>query len=343
MEESGARCMRRGADRRSGDTGGCEKIGGMTTELSADITWLGDLATRIRTTMGRVVEGKDQVVTLAVIALFAGGHILLEDVPGVGKTLIAKALGRSVGGTVRRVQFTPDLLPSDVLGVNLFNQETRHFEFRAGPVFSNIVIADEINRASPKTQSAMLECMAEGQASIDGTTYFMPRPFMVVATQNPIDMEGTYALPEAQRDRFMIRASVGYPGRESEISMLGHQSSAETLEDLRAVTDLDTMAKARELTRQVHASSELRSYIVALLSATRTSGEILLGASPRAGLHLLHAAQACAVLGGRSYVSPDDVQALAASVLAHRIVMRNQADSAAEAVARIVRTTPVGG
>ncbi|MCQ9384179.1 MoxR family ATPase [Brevibacterium sp. 50QC2O2] len=311
---------------------------------TVDTAGLTDLARGIRTRMAQVVTGKDRAVTLSVIALFAGGHLLLEDVPGVGKTLVAKALGRSVGGTVRRIQFTPDLLPSDVLGVNLFNQETRHFEFRPGAVFSNIVIADEINRASPKTQSAMLECMAEGQASIDGTTYLMPDPFMVVATQNPIDMEGTYALPEAQRDRFMIRTSMGYPDAQEEVEMLGGGSAHRALDSLAPVAALDDLVAAREAVRLLHTSPALRGYVVSLLAATRRGGDVLLGASPRAGQQLLHAAQAHAVLAGRDFVTPDDVQSLAEPVLAHRLVMRSRdARAASEFVSHLVATVPVEG
>ncbi|WAL41093.1 AAA family ATPase [Brevibacterium sp. BRM-1] len=315
----------------------------MTDATAEQITAARSLAERANGAMNTVLEGKAEVVSLTVTALLAGGHLLLEDVPGVGKTLLAKTLARVVGGSVRRIQFTPDLLPSDVLGVNLFNQESRHFEFRAGPIFSNVVIADEINRASPKTQSAMLECMAESQASVDGTTYLMPSPFMVIATQNPIDMEGTYSLPEAQRDRFMMRSSVGYPAPAAEADLLLHQSGREALEDLRPVASLEDVVRAREAVRSITASPQLRGYIVALLAATRADPGSMLGASPRGGLHLLRAAQVRALLAGRGFVTPDDVQALAVSVLAHRIIRRDSDDpaDAAAAVREAVARTAV--
>lgn len=315
----------------------------MSTPTEADIASIAELTNRARNSVNTVLEGKDRVVELSLITLLAGGHLLLEDVPGVGKTLLAKALGRVVDGSVRRIQFTPDLLPSDVVGVNLFNQETRHFEFRAGPVFSNIVIADEINRASPKTQSAMLECMAEGQASVDGTTYLMPRPFMVVATQNPIDMEGTYSLPEAQRDRFMIRTSVGYPSNSAEVDMLGHHTGRDPLDELRPVTMLDEITRAREIVSRVTATVDLRAYVVRLLESTRHHDAITVGVSPRGGVLLLRAAQAHAVLAGRSYVTPDDVQNLAVEVLAHRVIAveSDHPDHTAELIRQVVAATPV--
>ncbi len=293
--------------------------------------------------MNRVIDGKPQAVRLAWVVLLAQGHLLIEDVPGVGKTLLAKALGRVLGGSVRRIQFTPDLLPADVVGVNLFNQESRHFEFRPGPVFANVVIGDEINRASPKTQSAMLECMAEAQISIDGTTHRMPHPFMVVATQNPVDMEGTFALPEAQRDRFMARVSLGYPARSAEVEMLDHHGARDPLSELEPVCGPEHIAAAIETVRRVHASPELRGYIVRLVEATRESAEFSLGASPRASLHLLRAAKANAALDGREYASPDDVQQLAVSILAHRLIPREEGtvEHAAEALRRILAAVPV--
>lgn len=315
----------------------------MTPPTHADIHAVRTLAEGARTSINSVLEGKDDVVRLAIVTLLAGGHLLLEDVPGVGKTLLAKSLAKVVGGSVRRIQFTPDLLPSDVLGVNLFNQESRHFEFRAGPVFSNVVIADEINRASPKTQSALLECMAEAQASIDGTTYLMPSPFMVVATQNPIDMEGTYSLPEAQRDRFMLRTSVGYPAASAEADLLLHQSQHDPLSDLRPVAQLSEVQSARAVVRQVAASQQVRAYVVHLLEATRNDPLITLGASPRAGLQLLRAAQVSAILDGRDFVLPDDVQALAVPVLSHRIICQDSDDPAvaADAIGQTVARTTV--
>lgn len=307
------------------------------------IEWVQNLTSRARTAMNSVLEGKDEAVGLSLIALLAGGHVLLEDFPGVGKTLLARAMGKVVDGSVRRIQFTPDLLPTDVVGVNLFNQETRHFEFRQGPVFANIVIADEINRASPKTQSAMLECMAEGQATIDGQTYPMPTPFIVVATQNPIDMEGTYALPEAQRDRFLTRISLGYPATSDEVDLLDNQIQNDPLETAAAVTNLEQITQARTIVRHVSASRQLREYIVAILHATRNDQAILLGSSPRGGVHLLRAAKARAALSGRTFVTPDDVQALAPYILAHRIIPRDgdDADLAADLIGRVLSRVPV--
>ncbi|GAA1842277.1 AAA family ATPase [Brevibacterium marinum] len=310
---------------------------------SEHIEWVQQLTSRARTAMNAVLEGKDDAVGLSLIALLAGGHVLLEDVPGVGKTLLARAMGKVVDGSVRRIQFTPDLLPTDVVGVNLFNQETKHFEFRQGPVFANIVIADEINRASPKTQSAMLECMAEGQATIDGATYQMPSPFIVVATQNPIDMEGTYALPEAQRDRFMTRISLGYPHTADEIDLLDNQIEHDPLSSATPVTSLEQINQAREIVRHVSAARQLREYIVSILHATRNDQTILLGCSPRGGVHLLRAAKARAALSGRTFVTPDDIQALAPSILAHRIIPRDGDDSelAAELIGRVLARIPI--
>ncbi|PCC58148.1 ATPase [Brevibacterium aurantiacum] len=307
------------------------------------IEWVQQLTSRARTAMNTVLEGKDEAVGLSLIALLAGGHVLLEDVPGVGKTLLARAMGKVADGSVRRIQFTPDLLPTDVVGVNLFNQETRHFEFRQGPVFANIVIADEINRASPKTQSAMLECMAEGQATIDGETYQMPSPFIVVATQNPIDMEGTYALPEAQRDRFMTRISLGYPNTADEIDLLDNQIEHDPLSSATPVTSLEQINQARGIVRHVSATRELREYIVSILHASRNDEAILLGSSPRGGVHLLRAAKARAALSGRTFVTPDDIQALAPYILAHRIIPRDGDDSelAAELVGRLLARVPI--
>lgn len=315
----------------------------MTTPAPEDIQHYGEIASRLTTAVSSVLDGKADTVRLAITSLFAGGHLLLEDVPGVGKTLLAKALSRSVGGSVRRIQFTPDLLPSDVLGVNLFNQETRQFEFRAGPIFSNIVIADEINRASPKTQSALLEAMAESQATIDGTTYLMPDPFMVVATQNPIEMEGTYALPEAQRDRFLMRTSVGYPSLADEVSMLGSHVGPDPLDQLGAVTTTEELTALRQAVAALPATDELRTYIVGLVTETRSDASIRMGVSPRGSVALLRAAQANAVLEGRGYVTPHDVQTMAVPVLSHRIVAQDTdaPDVAEQLIADIIRRVPV--
>nr|WP_232344891.1 MULTISPECIES: MoxR family ATPase [Actinoplanes] len=268
----------------------------------------------------QVIEGKSATVRLAVAVLLAEGHLLIEDVPGVGKTKLAKALARSIDCSVRRIQFTPDLLPSDVTGVSVYNQETRDFEFKPGAVFANLVVGDEINRASPKTQSALLECMEERQVTVDGTTYELQAPFMVVATQNPIEMEGTYPLPEAQRDRFTARIAMGYPDPRAELAMLSGQSDHDPLNDLRAVADAAMVRRLIETARAVHAADAVQQYAIALVTATRESPEIRLGASPRSTLQLMRTAKAVAALEGRDYVLPDDLQALAVPVFAHRII-----------------------
>ena len=256
-----------------------------------------------RPTSPRVIEGKPEIARSALVVLLAGGHLLIEDVPGVGKTMLSKALARSIDCTVRRIQFTPDLLPSDVTGVSVFNQDTRQFEFRPGGIFANVVVGDEINRASPKTQSAMLECMEEAQVTVDGTTYRLEPPFMVIATQNPIEMEGTYALPEAQRDRFMVRLSMGYPVEAAEIAMLSARDGVSPLEELEPVTDAAEVRKLIEVTGGVHVSTAVQQYAVALATATRRSPDLRLGASPRATLHLVRAAKAWAAMQGREYVA----------------------------------------
>jgi MoxR-like ATPase len=275
---------------------------------------------RVRSNVERVIEGKSDVVNASLVVLLAEGHLLIEDVPGVGKTQLSKALARSIDCSVRRIQFTPDLLPSDVTGVSVFNQNTREFEFRPGGVFANIVVGDEINRASPKTQSALLECMEERQVTVDNTTYQLEQPFMVIATQNPIEMEGTYALPEAQRDRFMARVSVGYPVESAEIAMLTSHTRTNPLDDLEPVTDASELRKLIGIVGQVYVSEAVQRYAVALTAATRRSEELTLGASPRATLHLVRAAKAVAALDDRDYVLPDDVTRLARPVLAHRLL-----------------------
>jgi MoxR-like ATPase len=267
-----------------------------------------------------VIEGKSDAVRLALTVLLAEGHLLIEDVPGVGKTMLAKALARSTGCSVRRIQFTPDLLPSDITGVSAYNQEKREFEFKPGPVFANIVVGDEINRASPKTQSALLECMEERQVTVDGETYLLTSPFMVIATQNPIEMEGTYPLPEAQRDRFTARISMGYPSAEAELAMLDAHASSSPLEALEPVAQAEDMRELIAAVRTVHVAEPLKQYVIRLVAATRSSPELRLGASPRATLHLLRAGRARAALDGRDFVIPDDMQALALPVLAHRLL-----------------------
>ncbi|KAA1418009.1 MoxR family ATPase [Nocardioides humilatus] len=286
----------------------------------ADVATVARVAARIRANVEHVIEGKSEVVSAALVVLLAEGHLLLEDVPGVGKTMLSKALARSIDSTVRRIQFTPDLLPSDVTGVSVYNQQTREFEFRPGGVFANIVIGDEINRASPKTQSALLECMEERQVTVDNVTYHLEPPFMVIATQNPVEMEGTYALPEAQRDRFMARVSIGYPVPAAEIAMLNSHTELNPLDDLEPVTDGAELSKLCAIVGQVHVSEAVQRYAVSLTSATRDNPELLLGASPRATLHLVRAAKAYAALHQRDYVLPDDVRALVQPVVAHRLL-----------------------
>ena len=281
---------------------------------------LQESAERISANIERVIEGKPDVVRLALVVLLAEGHLLIEDVPGVGKTMLAKALARSVDCSVRRLQFTPDLLPSDVTGVSVYNQDSREFEFKPGAIFANLVVGDEINRASPKTQSALLEAMEERQVTVDGTSYILEAPFMVVATQNPIEMEGTYPLPEAQRDRFTARVSMGYPSADAELDMLDTHGGPAALDDLEPVADAAQVRKLIEIVRGVHVSDEVKRYVVELVTATRTAPELRLGASPRASLQLLRTARAQAALQGRDYVLPDDVQELAVRVLAHRLL-----------------------
>lgn len=304
-----------------------------------------DVAVRIENAMAGVIEGKNDVVRTVVTVLLAQGHLLVEDVPGVGKTMLAKALGRSIDCSVQRVQFTPDLLPSDVTGVSVFNQDARTFEFRPGAVFANIVVGDEINRASPKTQSALLEAMAEGQVTVDGTTYRLEEPFMVMATQNPIEMEGTYPLPEAQRDRFMARIEMGYPDPAAELAMIGSHSEADPLSELRPVTDAATVARLVQSVRRLYASPAVLQYVVDLATTSRRHPRLRLGISPRAALHLVRAARAHAALAGRTHVLPDDVQRLAVPVLAHRVILSNDAqlarDSAEQVVTDLLREVPV--
>ncbi|MFJ5231656.1 AAA family ATPase [Kitasatospora sp. NPDC088391] len=291
---------------------------------------------RVRGSVESVIEGKPEAVRIALTVLLAEGHLLLEDVPGVGKTMLAKALARSVDCTVRRIQFTPDLLPSDVTGTNVFDQHQRDFEFRPGAIFAQIVVGDEINRASPKTQSALLESMEERQVTIDGTTHELPSPFMVIATQNPVEMEGTYALPEAQRDRFMARISIGYPSADAEFAMLDLHSAANPLDDLQPVAHAADLLKLIDLVKTVYVSDPVRRYAVDLVSATRTCPELRLGASPRATLHLVRAARAHAALDGRDYVLPDDLQALAVPVLAHRLLPTSETQLSRRTVEQVV-------
>lgn len=294
-----------------------------------------------------VIDGKTDAIRTALTVMLAEGHLLVEDVPGVGKTVLARALGASVGGSVNRIQFTSDMLPSDVTGVNIFDQSSGTFRFSPGPVFANVVIGDEINRTSPKTQSALLEAMAESQVTVDGVTRQLDRPFMIVATQNPIDMEGTYPLPEAQRDRFMARIAMGYPSVDAERQMLANRGGSDPLSRLRPIVDVGTLRQVIETVARVHIAPDVEAYIVAIVRATRTHPDLVLGASPRATLHLAQAARAHAALLGRPFVTPDDVAALAPIVLAHRLVPVARGlggaaeDTVRDIVVRIVSDTAI--
>lgn len=303
------------------------------------------LADAVRSAVGQVIEGKPEAVDLAITALLAEGHLLIEDVPGVGKTMLAKSLAKAIDCTVRRVQFTPDLLPSDITGVSVYNQSSGAFDFKPGGVFANLVIGDEINRASPKTQSALLEAMEERRVSVDGTSHPLPRPFLVIATQNPIEMEGTYPLPEAQRDRFLLRISMGYPSAEAEVAMLDRHGETDPLEPLRPVTDAAAVMRAVEIVRKVFVHPAVKEYLVAVVNQTRTLPQTRLGASPRAGLQLLRAAKARAAMDGRAYVIPDDIAELSAPALAHRVLLNTQSQlsgqSATDLVHTAVRAVPV--
>ncbi|MDO8531302.1 MAG: MoxR family ATPase [Dehalococcoidia bacterium] len=306
-----------------------------------------DIAARIIANVQKVIIGKDQEVELALIALLCQGHALIEDVPGVGKTTLAKSISRSMGCTFKRIQFTPDLLPSDITGVSVYNQKTGTFEFRAGPVFAQIVLADEINRGTPKTQSALLEAMEERQVTVDGLTHKMPRPFLVLATQNPIEYEGTFPLPEAQLDRFLLRITLGYPSAADEVTIVQKQQITHPIDALDQVASPEELVELQDAIKKVYLDPILIQYIVSLVDATRSHSSVYLGASPRGSLSLSKAAQAHALLRGRAFVLPDDIKGLASPVLAHRIIIgaaaRMKEVTVKQVVAEVLNNVPVPG
>ena len=293
----------------------------MSTAPELDPAAVADLGARLRDNIARAVKAPDSVIRDVLVALFAEGHVLIEDYPGVGKTALARALARSIEAEYARIQCTADLLPADVVGTNVYDQRENRFEFRPGPVFANVVLVDEVNRASPKTQSGLLECMQEGHVTVDRHTHELARPFIVVATQNPVEYEGTYPLPEAQLDRFMVRVSLGYPSAEQESQMLMDHAESDRVLDLEPVADVAGILAAQTAAGSVHGSDALRRYVVGILDATRADPRVELGASPRAGLMLFRAAKAYAALDGRDHALPDDVQKLAGAVLTHRLLL----------------------
>ena len=312
-----------------------------------DLDWFGDRHELVTENIEKVIRGKRSTIELVVTSLISEGHVLIEDVPGVGKTLLAKALARSIDCTFQRVQFTPDLLPADITGVSVWNRETGVFNFRAGPVFANVVLGDEINRASPKTQAALLEAMEEQQVTVDTETHLLASPFMVIATQNPIEHEGTYPLPEAQLDRFMMRVAMGYPERSKELEMLQTHGAGSSFVDLKPVVHGEDIVRMTSMARQIHFADVLRSYLIDLAEATRNHPDILLGASPRATLFLQKASRAVAAAAGRDYANPDDVKSILAPVLNHRLVVRPEAQmrgtTVVELLDQILGSVPVPG
>ena len=309
------------------------------------MTTIQETGEKVAANVERVIIGKSHEVRLTLVALLCRGHLLIEDVPGTGKTMLAKAVARSLGCSFRRIQFTPDLLPSDVTGLSIYNQKTQEFEFRPGPIMAQVVLADEINRATPKTQSSLLECMEEHQATIDGTTYPMPEPFLVIATQNPIEYEGTFALPEAQLDRFMLRIRLGYPSPADEVTILDEQKVSHPLDELQEVLGVAELRELQTAVRQVYVDPSVADYIVRLVNATRTHPDVYLGASPRGSLALYRTGQALAAMAGRDYVIPDDVKMLAESALAHRLIIKTSSSmhdiDPRQVVAEILSTVPV--
>jgi MoxR-like ATPase len=320
-----------------------EQALGAEQELEANRT--AELADRVIGNLQRVIHAPDETLQFSFLCLLAEGHLIIEDFPGVGKTSLAKALARSIDCAFSRLQFTPDLLPSDVTGVNVFNQRSNEFEFRPGPVFANILLVDEINRASPKTQAALLECMQERQVTVDGVSYQLPPPFMVMATQNPIEYEGTYPLPEAELDRFTMRIAIGYPPLADEAKMLSVQATDSPLDRLECVASAQELLEAIDDARRVFVEESLNRYVVTLLRQTRSDSRLYLGASPRAGIALMRVAKARAIVSGRDYVEPDDVKTVAPTVLAHRLILAPEARSsgldAEDLVRSVLERTPV--
>jgi MoxR-like ATPase len=306
-----------------------------------------DVTNQLLENVEKVIVGKTDAVRLTITGLLCQGHILIEDVPGTGKTMLAKSIARSIGGTFNRIQFTPDMLPSDVTGVSMFNQKTNEFEYRQGPIVAQIVLTDEINRATPKTQAALLEAMEEHQVTVDGKTHPLPEPFLVLATQNPSEYEGTFPLPEAQMDRFLLRISLGYPSKTYEVQMLTDQQLHHPIEDLEQVIDIADLLKAQDAVRSITVTDEIKRYIVDLVETTRAHGEIYLGASPRGSLALFRTSQARAAILGREYVIPDDVKALAVPALAHRLIVGSAARirevDAVDVIEEVLEKVPVPG
>ena len=314
-------------------------------EVSPEISRIKEAADKLSNNVSKVIVGKKETIELVLVALLCEGHVLIEDVPGIGKTMLAKAVARSLGCSFKRIQSTPDLLPSDVIGIHYYNQKTSEFEFRPGPVVSNVVLVDEINRATPRTQSCLLECMQEQQVTVDLETIPLPRPFMVIATQNPVELEGTFPLPEAQLDRFLLRVSLGYPSEDEEGAILSRFQRENPLDNLTSVIEAEELLELQKLCRQVYIDDSVRSYVTAITRATRNHQSIDLGASPRASLGLHLASQALAAIQGRDYVIPDDVKHLSVPALAHRLISKTEArlrEHSSEAIVNeIVATVPV--
>ncbi len=314
-------------------------------ESKIEVSQIKEAADKLIENIGKVIVGKKEALELVLVALFCEGHILIEDVPGIGKTMLAKATARSLGCSFKRIQFTPDLLPSDVTGIHYFNQRTSEFQFRPGPIIANIVLADEINRATPRTQSCLLECMQEQQITVDIETVLLPRPFLIIATQNPIELEGTFPLPEAQLDRFLLRVKLGYPSEDEEGAILSRFQQGNPLDSLTSVVEAAELLELQKLCRQVYIEDSVRNYVIAITRATRNHPGVELGASPRASLSLYLASQALAAIRGRNYVIPDDVKYLAVPTLAHRLIAKTEARLRGRSLETIVReivsTVPV--